>query len=416
MTAIRKVWVVVVLCAVSLAAWADFAQTPHIAGEFNGWNPGSTMMTETAPGSGIWQHTITGLAPGQFQQFKITQGNWDSNWPPENSWYTADANGEVTVTFNANTVSDGWMPAQYRLGLDTDPGSWSLVGDFNGWNNADPTQLMTPLGRGVYIITQTLPAGGWQLKPTVTGKWDAIGPSRGRCMDADNYFLSLASATEITVCVDAYAGTMAIGEDVDLTFLKQAFNPDPADGAVVGTTATVLSWTNPEPKNAGDTITCDVYFLNAGTAKLATDPNMGPAAADPGVVQIAVDITDQTVTLPSSVLPLQDDHYYYWAVHPTDPNTPGTPVTTQGDVWYFFTGDSKPVAGKPADQYMWLAQDDSAVPGGDGPSNVRYFQVTASYTDDGKSPIVDANMVNLNWGWDPANGEWGIEKRSEERR
>ncbi len=42
---------------------------------------------------------------------------------------------------------------------------------------------------------------------------------------------------------------------------------------------------------------------------------------------------------------------------------------------------------------MYLSQDDSAF--GDTNPNVRYFQVTASYTDDGKSPIADVNMVNL---------------------
>jgi hypothetical protein len=412
----RKAVMMLMVCAISAAAWADFATTPHIAGEFNNWNPGANMMTETAPGSGIWQYTITGLAPGQGQEFKITQGNWDSNWPEQNSWYTADANGEVTVTFNANSISDGWLPAQYRLGLSTDPGSWTLVGDYmsaigrGNWNNADPTQLMTPLGRGIYVITQTLPAGIYNLKPTVTGTWDAIGPTRGRCKDADNSVVTLASETEVTVYVDALNGRMGFG-DVDISFLFQAYNPEPANGAVVGTTTATLSWANPDPRNPGDTITCDVYFLDAGTSKLTSDPNMGPLAADPGVVQIANGITGQTVTLPASVLPLQDDHFYYWAVHATDPNAPGNPVTTQGDAWYFFTGDSVPVPSKPADQYMWLAQDDSAIPGGDGPSNIRYFQVTASYTDDAKSPIVDVNMVNLNWDW--AKGELGIAEVSE---
>jgi hypothetical protein len=182
---------------------------------------------------------------------------------------------------------------------------------------------------------------------------------------------------------------------------------------VVGTGTTVLSWTNPDPNNPADMITCDVYFLDAGTSKLTADPNMGPTITDLGVVQIADDITAQTLdltTVTPAVLPLQDNHYYYWAVHATDPNGGGS-VTTQGDVWYFYTGDAAPVPSKPADQYMYLSQDDSAF--GDTNPNVRYFEVTATYTDDGKSPIADVNMVNLNWGWDPTNGELGVEKVSE---
>jgi hypothetical protein len=205
----KKVCVILLVFLVSMSAWGDFATTPYIAGDFNGWNPGDTPMTETSSGSGIWEHTITGLAAGQYQQFKITQGDWDSNFPPANSWYTADGSGEVTVTFNANWVDDGWLPEQYRLGLSTDPGSWSVVGDYNGWNNADPTQLMNPMGDGIYMLTQTFGAGDYNLKPVVTGKWDGIG-TQGRSTDAWNYYLSLTSEYEVAVWVDALGGTMKV--------------------------------------------------------------------------------------------------------------------------------------------------------------------------------------------------------------
>lgn len=412
---------VLVLCTVSMAARADLVSQPYIAGDFNGWNAGGTMMTETSPGSGIWTYTITGLSPGQYQQFKITPGDWSTTAPSANSWYSADASGQVTITFNTNIVLDGWLPEQFRVGVSTEPGAWSLVGDYMNeiggadWTNNDPTQTMTSLGNGIYAITQTLPAGNWQLKPTHTGTWDAMGLD-GRSIDAWNYNLLLASETEVTVYVNAYAGTMGLGGEVDLSgLLDKAYDPNPKNGAVVGTDfVTALNWANPDPNNPADAITCDVYFLDGGPVKLTSDPNMGPTVIDPSVVQIADDTTDETVTLPGSVLPLVDDHYYYWAVHATDPHGDpnGNPVTTQGDIWYFFTGDASPVATKPVDQYMWLSQDDFAVGGiGDTNPNIRYFEVTASYTDDGKSPIVDANLVNLNWDW--ANGQLGIVEVSE---
>jgi hypothetical protein len=65
---------------------------------------------------------------------------------------------------------------------------------------------------------------------------------------------------------------------------------------------------------------------------------------------------------------------------------------------------------------MYLSQNDSAIGGfGDTNPNVRYFQVTASYTDDGKSPITDANMVNMDWGWDP-DGADNILGNGDDRR
>lgn len=414
---------VLILCVLYVPTQADLVSQPYIAGDFNGWDPGAIQMTETAPGSGIWTYTIT-TGANAYEQFKITPGDWSTTAPADNSWYTADASGHVTITFNTNIVLDGWLPEQFRVGVSTEPGAWSLVGDYmdeiggTDWTNNDPTQAMTPLGSGVYEITQTLPAGNWNLKPTHTGTWDAIGTD-GRSTNAWNYWLEQASESEVTVYVNAYAGTMGIGGQVDLSgLLNKAYDPNPENGAVVGTdSVTALSWTNPDPNNPADAITSDVYFLDAGLAELTEDPNMGPDVLNPGVVQIADDITAETLDLTTvipAVLPLDDDHYYYWAVHCTDPHGDpnGNPVTTQGDVWYFFTGDSAPVPGKPVDQYMWLSQDDSAIGGfGDTNPNVRYFQVTASYTDDGKSPIVDANFVNLNWDW--ANGELGIEEVSD---
>ncbi len=218
----KKVCVVLLVFTMSMAAWADFLTTPHIAGDFNGWAPGDIPMVETAPGSGIWEYTIVGLNPGQYQQFKITQGDWDSNFPPANSWYTADSAGEVTVTFNTNIVSDGWLPEQARLGLSTDPGSWSVVGDYNGWNNADPTQLMASMGGGIYMLSQTLTAGVYNLKPVVTGTWDGIG-TQGRSIDAWNYALTLDTDSEVAVWVDALSGTM-----------KVEVVPEPATMALLG--------------------------------------------------------------------------------------------------------------------------------------------------------------------------------------
>jgi hypothetical protein len=415
---------VLILGVMGAAVQADFMSQPYIAGQFNGWNPGLTLMTQTAPGSGIWTYTITGRTPGVFEGFKITPGDWSTTKPAADSWYNADSSGNVTITFNTNTVEDGWLPKQFRVGVSTEPGNWSLVGDFNSWNNNDPAQKMTSLGRGIYAITRTFAAGTYNLKPTWSGSWRAIG-TEGRSQDAWNYNLVVASSSQVTVYVDAFTGTMGIGGTADITFLHQAYNPVPVNKAVVGASQATLSWTNPDPNNPADTITCDVYFLDAGHVKRTSDPNMGPTVTDAGVVQIADDIiaSVETPNRPTlnlndalvSVLPLQDDHYYYWAVHATDPHgDPNGPVTTKGNVWYFNTGDAAPVPSTPADQYMYLSQNDSTIGGfGDTNPNVRYFQVTASYTDDGKSPITDANLVNQNWGWDPTNGQRGVEKVSQ---
>lgn len=203
----KRVCVILLVCVMGAAVQAGLVTQPYVAGEFNGWNATTNPMVDM--GGGVWEYTITGLAPDQWQQFKIAGENWTGDVPAANSWYNADANGEVTITFNTNTVSDGWVREQFRIGVSTEPGSWSLVGDFNGWNNADPTQLMAPLGGGIYAITNTWGPGVYNFKPTWTGTWNAIGTD-GRSVDAWNYYLDLASESEVTVSVDAYGNVMKV--------------------------------------------------------------------------------------------------------------------------------------------------------------------------------------------------------------
>ncbi len=215
----KRVCLILLMCVMAAAAQADLVSQPYIAGEFNGWDPGAITMNDL--GGGIWDYTITGT-PDTYQQFKVTDGTWGSTAPASNSWYTIPASGEVTVTFNTNIVLDGWLPQQFRVGVSTDPGDWSVVGDFNGWNNADPLQAMTDLGGGIYMKSQIFAAGDYLLKSVHTGTWDGIGTD-GRSADAWNYNLSLTSASQVDVYVNAYAGTMK----VDVV-------PEPATMALLG--------------------------------------------------------------------------------------------------------------------------------------------------------------------------------------
>ncbi|UCC22513.1 MAG: LamG domain-containing protein, partial [Planctomycetota bacterium] len=113
-----------------------------------------------------------------------------------------------------------------------------------------------------------------------------------------------------------------------------ARNPVPADGSAQDLSVSTLSWTNAEPNDPCDTVTVDVYFLDAGTSPLSVEPDLGPGVVDPEAIQLADDEAISSVALPS---PVEIRHHYYWAVHTNAPNSGGTAVTIPAiKTWHFY--------------------------------------------------------------------------------
>ena len=209
----------VVISAISMAgiACAGTIATPYIAGEFQGWDPAATTMAETASGSDIWIYSITGLTANQRQEFKITDGSWGSTVPAANSWYLADNDGNITITYDGNTYADGWAPAVDRIGVSYDPSAWTVVGDFwttiggNDWENADLQGLMVDQGGGIYSLTiNNVAVGAYQGRPVMTGSWDGIGAD-GRSVNASNLgFATTATDNDVVFSVNALTGVAKV--------------------------------------------------------------------------------------------------------------------------------------------------------------------------------------------------------------
>ena len=130
----------------------------------------------TNNGDGSWSYTVTGLTSGSRHEFKVTDGTWTNNWPGANSWLFADASGNATIKFMPNTAGDGWGPDTNRIGVNNDAGTWTAVGDWQGWNNANPATVMTAQGGGIYKFETVIPSvGSYQYKAVNSGSWDAVG-------------------------------------------------------------------------------------------------------------------------------------------------------------------------------------------------------------------------------------------------
>ena len=201
----------VVITAVSVAlALPALAQTTpyYVAGDFNGWNAAGNVMTETSPGSGIWQVSLN-MSSGRHE-FKITEGDWNWNYPGPNSWLYTDGNGNITITYDVNTYSDGWSSASQRIGLSVDPGTWTATGDFQGWNNANPATAMTSLGAGIYEYQLSTP-GTWNWKPVVTGTstWDSISWDN-RSVGTANWSFTVNAGEQADLYVDALNGVARV--------------------------------------------------------------------------------------------------------------------------------------------------------------------------------------------------------------
>lgn len=169
-----------VLVVVGLAVPVNAIYIPvyYLPGQWNGWDPGADQMTDN--GDGTYSLTMSGLNPDTRYEFKVSKdGTWDVSYPSSNCWVYTDGIGEVTITFNTNVVSDGWLTDQYRIGVSTDPGDWTIAGGFSGagypnWDNAGAGMQMAALGGGIYLLSLNLPAGTYEWKAVNTGTWDSI--------------------------------------------------------------------------------------------------------------------------------------------------------------------------------------------------------------------------------------------------
>jgi hypothetical protein len=226
----KLIFMLIVLAVVGLAVPASAADY-YLAGGWNGWgwSSGSFVLGDLDPmtdnGDGTYSGTVTGLGAGARQEFKIYESEMETWYPGSNSWLFADGDGAVTVGFNTNVVSDGWLAAQNRIGLSTDPTTWTIAGSFLGagypdWNPSGAGMQMAAQGGGIYKLSLALPTGGgpgwigdpdlntYAWKAVVTGSWDSICEDT-RSVNTANALVVVSEGFEVVnFYVDAYTGVV----------------------------------------------------------------------------------------------------------------------------------------------------------------------------------------------------------------
>ncbi|MDY7041317.1 MAG: alpha-amylase family glycosyl hydrolase [Chloroflexota bacterium] len=189
----------------------------YVRGNFNGWGTGNPMFDDgthgdVTAGDGLYTAVVT-IATADRHEFKVASEDWSVSYPGSgNSWLdTTVADEVVTVTFDTNVYDDGWQPTTNVIGVSTEPGTWTAVGDWQGWNNADPATEMTALGGGVYQLTTPIASpGSYQYKAVKTGTWDAVGADGRSVNAATASFETVEAGQNATFTVDALAGRVKV--------------------------------------------------------------------------------------------------------------------------------------------------------------------------------------------------------------
>ena len=184
-----------------------------VRGDWNGWGTADPMYDDgthgdAAPGDAVFTAQVTISTAGRHE-FKVAVEDWSTNYPPSgNSWLDTALDGQVVlVTLDTNSHPDGWLPEANIIGVECEPGTWTAVGDWQGWDNSSPATSMAALGGGLYQLTTQLAAPGtYQFKAVKTGSWDAIGAD-GRSANAyTTTFTTTTAGQTVTFRVSALVG------------------------------------------------------------------------------------------------------------------------------------------------------------------------------------------------------------------
>jgi hypothetical protein len=295
--------------------------------------------------------------------FFTNNGNFESPLGPGSGWNIWQGGGTT-----AHQWTSGGNPGGY-VSLDNSATGWAGWFDINGVGGelkvyGIPAGTTIIFSADMKSISGALGAAGlkmesWNDVPAqisasaepifpITTSWASYSITYTIAPNATRLVGSLMNlASDLVPQAAAHIGFDNARITIAGVSTQPALRPIPIVGSGVNPVVTTsLAWENPAPKNPSDTVTATAYLLGTN-APLVKDPNLGPTVFDPGVVALTVDPGQQSASVSLAL-----NKYYYWAVHATDPNSPGSPVTAKGFTWNFQTNDLPPVVTAPANQYL----------------------------------------------------------------
>ncbi len=182
----------------------------HVAGNFQGWSPGSTPLTDI--GGGIYEATVPVLNSLIVLQYKFLNGNeWGVEEDPPAGCENFDNNrvaiaiGTEDIILPLQTFAGCENPIPTKdvtfqvdmAGFDVSPNGVHLAGNLQGWNPGNTP--MSPIGNGIYQVTIPVPAAVVSIEyKFVNGdEWGFEEDPPEGCQNNDNNrFAALPLTTE----------------------------------------------------------------------------------------------------------------------------------------------------------------------------------------------------------------------------
>lgn len=205
---------------------------------------------DTTASDGIFSRDVTitdlsGNSEGNdFYEWKVVAcENWGTTYPPgNNSFFWANLGDTVKFTFDTNTYGVGNYPQQniHNVTGDIVPAAgFTAVGDWQGWNNSNPTTAMTDVGGGIYELLTTISSAGPYIgKVSITGHpfWHGFDANGRHIGTPDNIgFTTTLPNQNVLFHLDLNTGRLQITPQAPPSFL-----------CVVG------QWQNPQWDNVAD--------------------------------------------------------------------------------------------------------------------------------------------------------------------
>jgi hypothetical protein len=166
---------------------------------------------------GIFEVTLTALADfggGSGYQVVGVSGQWSPQYPGDSNVPISFVTGEEITFFLDTNAQPGWSPesnAVYDSKVINTPHTWAAVGDWQGWDPANPATQMADIGEGIFCLTYCFDVPGtYQFKCAADGGWGLQCGANGYGNNCNTWQFDVAANQGVAFYLDTNSGRIMV--------------------------------------------------------------------------------------------------------------------------------------------------------------------------------------------------------------